>query len=101
MRVLTPWLLVYNYIIPGNWGKTKDIWLSYQPHSSSADCARELFKPSKDSASLRLCNDKKYLVLGFSFSVSDVTSKVGFWLLIPDLGPTARQKYFTEVLIGN
>jgi len=24
-----------------------------------------------------------------------------FWLLVPDLGPTARQKYFTEVFIGN
>jgi len=34
-------------------------WLTYQPHNSSADSARELFKPSKDSASLQVCNEKK------------------------------------------
>ena len=28
-------------------GKTRIFWLTYQPHSSSADCAGELFKPSK------------------------------------------------------
>jgi len=27
--------------------------------------AKELFKPSKDLTSLRVCNEKKYLVLGF------------------------------------
>jgi len=36
--------------------------------SISADiCARKLFKPSKDSASLRINNEKKFLVVGFSF----------------------------------
>jgi len=29
------------------------------------DCVRELFKPSKDSASLRVCNDKKFFGFGF------------------------------------
>ena len=47
--------------------KSSIFWLSYQYHSSSANCARELFKPSKDSASLRVCNEKKVFVLGFKF----------------------------------
>jgi len=37
---------------------------------------------------------KKLGVLGFVFFVSDVITKVGFWpfwLLVPDLGPTADQ----------
>jgi len=54
-------------------------WLTYQPHSSSVDCTRELFKPSKDSANLNVCNEKKFLVLGVSFFVSGVIRKVGFW----------------------
>jgi len=58
--------------------------LTYQPHGSSADCARELFKPSKDWASHQLCNEKIILVLGFEFSVSDVISKVGLWPFLAD-----------------
>jgi len=46
---------------------------------SADDCARELFKPSKDSPSLRVCSVKK--ILGFGFFVSDVISGVvlGQW----------------------
>ena len=33
-------------------GKKRVFQLSYQLHTSSADCSRELFKPLKDSASL-------------------------------------------------
>ena len=59
-----------------------------QLHNSPDDCARDLFKPSKDSACLRICHEKKIWVLGFS----DVTksSEVGFWpfwLMLPGLGP--------------
>jgi len=78
--------------------------LTYQLYSSSADCDKELFKPSKHLASLQVRNEKKRLVLGLGFVVSDVVSKVGFWpfwLLVPDLGPAARRKYFAEVFIGN
>jgi len=46
------------YIVLGNRGKTRVFRLTFQLHSSSADCARELFKPSKDSASLWVCNEK-------------------------------------------
>jgi len=48
--------------------------LTYQPHSSSADCAVELlkFEPSKDLASLRVCNEKKILLLGFVYFGIDV-----------------------------
>jgi len=34
----------YEYIVPGFQTKTSSFRLSYQWHSSSADCARELFK---------------------------------------------------------
>jgi len=44
---LTPWWPVYWYVVPGNRPKTSSFWLSYQHHSSSADCAKELFKPPK------------------------------------------------------
>jgi len=59
----------------------------YQPLSSSASCAKELFKPSKDLASLRISNEKKMFGFGLRFVVSDVVSKVDFWpfcLLVPD-----------------
>jgi len=46
--------------------------LTYQLHSSSVDYARKLFKPSKDLASVQVCNEKKFVVLGFGFVVSDV-----------------------------
>ena len=47
-------------------------------HNSPGNCARELFKPSKDLASLWVYNEKK--ILCFSFFVSDITS--GLFLII-------------------
>jgi len=44
--------------------KTSSFWLPYQRHSSSADCARELFKSSNGSASLVDCTRKKIFWLG-------------------------------------
>jgi len=35
---------------------------------------RKLFKPSKDWAGLRVCNEKSFLVLGFGSFVSDIIS---------------------------
>jgi len=43
------------------------------------NCARELFKLSKDLGSLQASNEKKFFGFGFIFFVSDVISKVGFW----------------------
>jgi len=40
------------------------------------DCAGELFKPSKDSASLQVCTEKEIL-FWISFFVGDVISGVG------------------------
>jgi len=52
-HTLTLRLPVYKHIVPGNWGKTRDISVDLnQPHSSLVDCARDLFKPSKDLASV-------------------------------------------------
>jgi len=64
---LTPWRPVYKYIVPGNRPKISSFQLPYQRHSSSADCARELCKPSKDSASTQ----KMFLVGGCRFFVSE------------------------------
>jgi len=49
-----------------------------QLHNLPVDCARELFKPSKDSASLQVCNDKKIWFWASGFFVSEVTSDVVF-----------------------
>jgi len=49
--------------------------LLLQLHCSNA-LHTELFKPSKDSATLQVCNEKK--IFGFGFFVNDVISKVGF-----------------------
>jgi len=40
---------------------------------------------------------KKYLILGFGLSVSDVTSEIGFWqfwLMLPGLGPNSQMEVF-------
>jgi len=62
---LTPWELVYNIFIPRNWPKTSSFQLPYWRHSSSADCARELFKPSGDLAGLLVCIRKKVFAWGW------------------------------------
>jgi len=41
---------------------------------SGAKRTRELFKPSKDSASLQIGNENTFLVLGFGFFMSDFIS---------------------------
>jgi len=67
MTGLTHQLPVYEYIDLGIGEKLGIFWLTYQQHSSSADCARELFKPSKGLASLQICNEKNFFGLGFHF----------------------------------
>ena len=57
---LTHSLPVYEYIVLGSREKTWIFRQTYQLHSSSADCIRELFDPWKDSASLRVRNVKKF-----------------------------------------
>ena len=39
--------------------------------NSGAENDRELFKPSKDSTSLVVCNEQNFLVKGCGFFVSD------------------------------
>jgi len=57
---LTHWLPVYEYIVLGNRAKPGIFQLTQQLHSSVTHCARVLFKPSKDLASLQL---KMFFVL--------------------------------------
>jgi len=67
---------VYEYIVLINPALSRYFRASLQLHNTPVDCARELFKPSKDSASLLVCNEKK-LSFGFSYFVGDVISGVG------------------------
>jgi len=49
-------------------------------------------------------NKLTFFGFGFLFFVSDAISKVcfgHFWLLVPDLDPTATLKYFTHALNEN
>jgi len=68
-----------------------------QLHNSPGDCAKELFKPSKDSASPLVCNEKN-VSFGFCFFVGDIISGIGFWpfwLRLPgNWAPTAKRKIF-------
>jgi len=64
MTYLTPWEPGYGIFTPGNQPKTSSFRLPCQCHSTSTVCARELFKSSKDSASLLPYTWKKILVGG-------------------------------------
>jgi len=67
-----------------------------QLHNFPVDCAAQLFKPSKDVASLLSCNKKK-IILGFGFLVGDVFSVVGFWpfgLRSPGPQPKYQMDFF-------
>jgi len=63
IRLLTPWRLGGLAIF----AKNSSFWLPYQRPSSSADCARELFNGSKESASLVDCTQKTFLTGGAGF----------------------------------
>jgi len=54
----------YEYIVPRFHPKTSSFRLPYQRHSSSTDCARELFNGSNGSATLLVCTRKKIFWLG-------------------------------------
>jgi len=58
----------------------------------------ESCKPSKDSASLLVCNEENFVVLGFGFFVGGVISEVGFGHFGSGyLAPIARWKYFARL----
>jgi len=76
------------YIVPGFQPKTSSFWLPYQRHSSSADCARELFKSSNGLASLLVCTRKKIFGWGlwiFCEWRHKWKSFWAIWLMLPDL----------------
>jgi len=64
MHILTLWEQAYDTFLPRFQPKTNSFRLPYQHHSSSADCARELFKGSNGSASILVCSRKKIFWLG-------------------------------------
>ena len=67
LSCLTRWELVYKYIIHWNHVLSCKFHATLELHNSPVKCARELSKPSKDSANLPVCTEKKFLVLGFIF----------------------------------
>jgi len=78
---------IYSYFDFGL--KNSSFRLPYQRHTSSADCARELFNGSNGSVSLLDCTRKKFFGGGCGFFVSDVITEVvlmSFWLMFPGLG---------------
>jgi len=62
--LLTLWEPAFDIFVPRFQPKTSSFWLPYQCHSSSAHCARELFKGSNGLASLLVCTWKKNFWLG-------------------------------------
>ena len=78
LKVLTLWELVYDIFLPRFWPKTSSFWLPYQCHSSSVDCARELFKGLNGSPSLLVCTWKNKFLVGVADFLSDVISRVVF-----------------------
>jgi len=73
-------------IMLGNQPKIKQV----SRHNSSANCARELFKPLKDLAILWVCSGRKFFGLRFCFFVSGIISEVvflPFLLMLHSLGP--------------
>jgi len=70
--------------------KYSSFWLPYQRPSSSADCAKKVFKGSNQLTSLVDCTQTNFLVGGCGFFVNDVISEVvlgSLWLMLPGLGP--------------
>ena len=80
---------MYNIFVPGNQLKTA-VFVCLTNAVTLPPIALELFKSSKDSANLLVCNEKFFLVGTCGFFVSDVISEVvfgPFWLMLPGLGP--------------
>jgi len=72
-------------------------------HSSPAAIARELFKPSTDSARL-LVSTKKSFDLGLGFSVGDVTKRSSFWIFdqfYQALGANSMSHFLAQTFCGN
>ena len=94
----------YDRFILWNRPETSSCQLPYQHHSSSADCAGELFKGSNGSASHLVCTQKTIFGWGCGFFESDIISEVvfrSFWLILPGLGPSCWAKDSDCSLVSN
>jgi len=54
---------MYEYIVPENYALSCQFHATLQLHNSPVYCARGLFKPLKDLASLLVCNEKFFWLL--------------------------------------
>ena len=55
--------------------KTTGLHVALREYNSGTESGRELFKGSKDLASLVVCNEQQFFGWGCSFFVSDIVSK--------------------------
>jgi len=79
------------------------IVLDYFSHNSPGNKARNVFKPSTDSASL-LVSIKKFFDLGLGFSVGDITMRACFCLfgqLYLTLGANPTSHFWVKFVFGN
>ena len=79
---LTLWRPVCEDIITGFRPKTSSLRLPYHRHSSSTDCARELFKGSNRLACLLVCTRKKKFYLGLRFACEWCHKWSGFCVIL-------------------
>jgi len=79
------------------WTWTRHFCPSLQRHDSPTDSARELFRPSRDSANLLVKIGRKIFVLGLWFPVGVFTSGgvfSSFWPTSPDPGRQTNETIF-------
>jgi len=97
-------LLAYEQILLWNHTLSCTFCTTLHLHNSPVDCAGELFKPSKDTASLLACNEKNYKVWDFGFFVGDIISGVRLGFLVEVIRPwtsTTRGRYFAHIFSRN
>jgi len=82
MQFLTFWEPGYDIFVLRFWPKTSSCQLPYKCPSSSADCARELFKGSNRSDSLLDCTRKKIFWVGLRIFCEWRCKWSSFWAIL-------------------
>jgi len=76
------WEPEYDIFVLWNQPKTSSCKLPYQRPSSSADCARELFKGSNELDSLLVCTRKKLFIWGLRIYCEWRHKQSSFWAIL-------------------
>jgi len=69
LRIFTELTEVDKFVLLNTFAAStfQPLHMSWQLHNSLGHCVEELFKPSKDLASFRICNEIK--IFGFGFQI--------------------------------